>query len=332
MDSLSQIVLGAAVAYAVAGKKMGKSALLWGALAGTLSDLDFIPSLFIEDEFFYLKHHRAFSHSLLATVVVPPIIAKLACRVNKKLDFWTIWAIFFWGIVTHIILDCFTSWGTQIFWPLPERISLNAIFIIDPLYTIPLLIAVVVALFLKTHRYRKYAVIIGLCLSSLYLMWALGVKLYLNGQFEKLFLSQNLDVKKYTTRPTVFNTILWTTTAETEVGYYYGMISLLDNKLQGPLYFSSKDHHLADTYTDNQSQTLISYTKGYYKVSEVGEGILIHDLRYGYMGNPWTNKPQAVFSYLLNKNGDKVTLHVQSPRPENSKELLLQVWERLKGI
>ena len=42
MDSLTQIVLGAAVGEATLGRKVGNKALLWGAIAGTIPDLDVV--------------------------------------------------------------------------------------------------------------------------------------------------------------------------------------------------------------------------------------------------------------------------------------------------
>jgi inner membrane protein len=331
MDSLSQLVLGAAVGYAVAGKKMGKKALVWGAFAGSLPDLDFIPTRPFHDEFLYLKHHRGFSHSIIGAFVLSSLFATVCSKIKKSISFWTMFTLFLWGMLTHSLLDCFTTWGTQVFWPLPTRVSWNSIFIVDPLYTIPLLVAVFAACIYKSHRRRQVIVVGGLVISTLYLMWAVGVKLYLNPQFDALFRHHNLDVIRFTTRPTAFNSILWSTTAETEEGYYYGQISLLDSQFQGPLYFAEKNHHLLKDYTDKKSEEIIAYTKGYYSVSLKGKSVFIHDFRYGYMGDPWLNTATPVFGYVLENKNDKIVLEVLNPRPDNSSDLLKQVWRRLKG-
>ncbi|MBT6120489.1 metal-dependent hydrolase [bacterium] len=332
MDSLSQLVLGAAVGYAVAGKKMGKKALLWGAFAGSLPDLDFIPTLPFQDEFIYLKHHRGFSHSFVGALVMAPLLAKACCKLKKSLRFWPLFNIFLWGIVTHFLLDCFTTWGTQIFWPLSTRVSWNTIFIVDPLYTIPLLASVLMACMYKSHRTRQWSVIFGLIISSFYLIWVVGVKQYLNPHFEALFRHHRLDVIRYTTRPTAFNSILWSTTAETDAGYYYGQISLMDSTFQGPLYFTKKNHTLPKKFADERSQELISYTKGYYSIISKEDSVYIHDFRYAYLGDPWLNKAKPVFAYLIKEEGGVLTLSVDNPRPENSSELLKQAWVRMKGI
>ncbi|MBT5953783.1 metal-dependent hydrolase [bacterium] len=332
MDSLSQLVLGAAIGYAVAGKKMGKQALLWGAFSGTLPDLDFIPTLPFNDEFVYLKHHRGFSHSILGALVMSPLLALAFSRLKKTLRFIPLFNIFLWGILSHLLLDCFTTWGTQVFWPLSTRVSWNTIFIVDPLYTLPLVGSVFATCFYKSHHVRKRVVMIGLIVSSFYLIWAIGVKQYLNPQFEALFSHHKLDVIRYTTRPTAFNSILWSTTAETSSGYYYGQISLLDSTFQGPLYFFKKNHHLPDKFNEKKVQELISYTKGYYSITDQKNSLYIHDFRYGYLGDPWLNTPKPVFAYLLEKEGGALLLSVDNPRPENGPDLLKQVWNRLKGI
>lgn len=331
MDSLTQIVLGASVGYSVAGKSFGKKALLLGALAGTLPDLDFIPTLGM-DSFAYLKHHRGFSHSLLFCGVGPAIVGFLTKKLVPKIDAMKIFWIFFWGILTHILLDCFTSWGTQVLWPFPERVAWNAIFIIDPGYSLPLLGAVVAALFFSKHARRKRWVIGGLILSSLYLGVAVGIKQTINTRFEKLFSDHGIQVNRYTSRPSPFNILLWSANAETDDGYYYGMISIFDTPVLKPLYFVPKRHKLAKSFDDKNSRELLQYTKGYYSVEPTPIGIVIRDLRYGFMGDPWLNGENFVFSYYLSRDEQQgVQLTIKTPRPNNTAVLLKQLWMRLKG-
>ena len=331
MDSLTQLCLGAAVGYAVAGKKMGKKAILWGALAGTLPDLDFLIALPSSDDFSCLKYHRGFSHSLLFSALGPLCIAGLAKRVyhNWKSLAW----IFFWGIFTHILLDCFTSWGTQVFWPLPYRVAWNSIFIIDPLYSVPLLIGLLGALLSRSSPKQEAWIHTALILSSTYLLLALGAKTAIHFKFKALFSNQELPVLRFSTRPTAFNILLWSTTAETKRGYYTAWVSLLDKKQTTKLHFVPKQHELSRPFSDPKSQALIAYTKGYYAVFPYKKGIIIHDLRYGLLSDPWLNEEAFVFSYYLHHDKDgAVQLEIHNPRPKNRGELLAQLWTRLKGI
>jgi inner membrane protein len=63
MDSLSQIVLGAAVGEAVLGRRIGNRAMIWGAVAGTIPDMDVLGKYFLS-ELDNLAFHRGISHSL----------------------------------------------------------------------------------------------------------------------------------------------------------------------------------------------------------------------------------------------------------------------------
>ena len=74
MDSLTQIVLGGAVAELVAGKKMGNKAIIWGAIAGTIPDLDVFLRAFYHPIDAALLH-RGFSHSILFSIIFGPLLA-----------------------------------------------------------------------------------------------------------------------------------------------------------------------------------------------------------------------------------------------------------------
>ena len=63
MDSISQLTLGAAVGEVVLGRKVGNKAILWGAIGGTIPDLDVLSAAFM-DTIDQLIIHRGFSHSI----------------------------------------------------------------------------------------------------------------------------------------------------------------------------------------------------------------------------------------------------------------------------
>ncbi len=129
MDSLTQIVLGAAVGEAVLGKKVGNKAMLYGAIAGTIPDLDVLANLFT-DTITAIEIHRGFTHSIFFSVVFAPIFGWMISKIERKSGVgWKGWSLLmFWAFITHPILDGFTTWGTKIsgHWdtPLPFRIFL----------------------------------------------------------------------------------------------------------------------------------------------------------------------------------------------------------------
>ena len=84
MDSLTQIVLGASVGELVLGKKIGNKAILWGAVAGTIPDLDVLLRYFT-DEISATEMHRGFSHSIVFAVLIAPLLAWIANKLNQKI-------------------------------------------------------------------------------------------------------------------------------------------------------------------------------------------------------------------------------------------------------
>ena len=176
MDSLTQLTLGAAVSEAMIGKHSGRKAAAWGAVLGTFPDLDvFIPMGDPISDFIY---HRSFSHSFLFLGIMAPVFAWLICKCHKgeqslrKRWLWVVLAVFY----THILLDSATVYGTQIFWPFTSYpVSIGSIFIVDPLYTLPLLTGGLIYL-IKRHSWAYQANSLGLILSSSYLIWSLENK------------------------------------------------------------------------------------------------------------------------------------------------------------
>lgn len=329
MDSLSQLALGAAVGYAVAGKSIGKKAFVLGAIAGTLPDLDFIFAHQAHDDFRYLNIHRGFSHSLLGSITLPFIWTGITRLFQKKLPKKPLYWLFFWGALTHLVLDAFTSWGTQVFWPLWYRVAFNSIFIIDPLYTLLLGIPLVIAI---TKKKAHKAVWVGLIASSCYLLLGLGIKHYMNDQFSEQFIAQDIPVSRFITRPTPFNTILWSVTAETNDAYLIGYRSLLDKKPETNFYRIPKNKTIPTQYQTAKVAKLRYWMRDFYTVIDSPTGLLLADLRYGTLGDPRAVGLQYVFRYhitLSEKGSSLVT--IQNPQDTDPKLLLHALLSRLKG-
>src|SRR5690606_2318704 len=102
-------------------------------------------------------------------------------RLSKRDYPNTMWfRLWFLSIVTHPILDIFTNYGTQFFWPLDWRMTFNTVFVIDPLYTLPFMVLLIGALFMKREsKRRRIWNWTGIGYSSLYLLWGVGVKLFI---------------------------------------------------------------------------------------------------------------------------------------------------------
>jgi len=209
MDSLTQIALGIATAELVAGNKLQNKTFLYGAILGTIPDLDIVVGKFLSDVD-GVAIHRGLSHSLLFFAFLSPILGWVISKIEKdKINFKSASLLAFWCLTTHVLLDLFTSWGTQILWPLDYRFALKTIFVIDPLYTIPLLISLIFVWKNKEFLVRRKYVIRGLVISSSYLLLTCFLKLFGVQQFEKALQNQKLTYQELIVKPTAFNSILW---------------------------------------------------------------------------------------------------------------------------
>lgn len=221
MDSLTQIVLGAAVGEAVAGKKMGIKAAFWGAIAGTIPDLDVFLNLFYPPIDSALLH-RGFSHSILFAILFSPVFAWLVGKLYKNKYPYKTWLyLFFFGIITHPLLDIFTNYGTSLFWPLNWRVSFDSVFVIDPLYTVPFLICVILAISLKrTSKWRKIINWSGIIYSTLYLFWGLIVKQVILNNTDNYFAQSNIHVNRTLVTAMPATTFYWAIIGESKDNYY----------------------------------------------------------------------------------------------------------------
>lgn len=230
MDSVTQAVLGASVQGALLGRFQGRRALLYGAMLGTLPDLDVMIDY--GDAVADMTYHRGFSHSVFVLTALAGLITLVSQRFRPDPRYTT--QRLFWCValvlLTHVALDAFTSYGTQLFWPLTTPpVAISSIFIIDPLYTTPLLLAVLGGLFVglgSTGRRLQY---VALTLSTLYLLSTLAGKTMAERAFDRALAKAGIDAQHVFSSPTPFNSILWRVVAIDGDRYYEGLISWFDD-------------------------------------------------------------------------------------------------------
>ena len=158
MDSFTQILLGIATVEVIAGRQLGNRTFIYGAILGTLPDLDVIVGL-IMDPISGVAIHRGISHSIFLFLLLSPIIGWAIAKIERgKISFQRAILVAFFGLFTHVILDSFTSWGTQILWPLPDRYALKTIFVIDLFYTVPLFISLIYVYRTKNQIFTKFKI------------------------------------------------------------------------------------------------------------------------------------------------------------------------------
>lgn len=300
MDSITQAALGAAVGEAVLGRRVGAKAAAWGAALGTLPDLDVVVSPFVSPVA-ALYIHRGLTHGLLFGLVVGPLVGLGLARLHRKEGVgWTRWALLATlALVTHPLLDSLTVYGTQLLNPFTDLpVSLAAVSIIDPLYTVPLLAGLVTAL-RRRGRPRAWANGLGLLVSTAYLAWALGAKGHVTERFEDALAAEGHAYDDLLTAPTLGNTLLWTALATDATGTWVGLYSLLDD---APIRFErvAKRPELLAPYADDLPvERLFWFSRGYYAAERRADSLLVHDLRFGRLDLWMTRQAPYVFTFRL---------------------------------
>ena len=327
MDSVTQLALGAAVGEATMGRRVGNRALLWGGICGTIPDLDvFIP---LGDAVSDFTYHRSASHSLFVLALLTPIMVWLITKLHpstlehKQRWYLSVYLVF----VTHVLLDSFTAYGTQIFWPIVTTpMTWSTIFIIDPFYTLPLLVGVIAALVMTRHTDRGHRLNqAGLVISTLYLGWSLVAKVYVQDTVEDALKAQNISYQRIFTTPAPFNTLLWRAVVMDDTGYYEAYYSLFDD--DHPVNFNHypSDRSLLNGIEESWTvQRLQWFSKGFYAVNQKKQDIVISDLRMG-------SEPDYVFRF---KVGEISNPHAVEAVPEQlpvSRDLaqLKSLWDRI---
>ncbi|MGJ7579266.1 metal-dependent hydrolase [Variovorax sp. RHLX14] len=284
MDSVSQIALGAAVGVATMGRRTAVwKAALWGAVAGTLPDLD----VFIDQgsPILNMVLHRAESHALFWLTLFSLPFASAVARLQGEWPVWCRWWLAMWlALVTHPLLDTMTVYGTQLALPFTDRpFGIGSVFIIDPLYTLPLLAGTVWALCTRGRGRGLTANGIGLALSTAYLAWGVAAQHHVTQLAKASLAERGIVAEHLLVTPTALNSVLWRVVAMSGDSYHEGFHSLLDTEKRMGFDRFDRGNSLNAAVADIDGVRRISaFSKGFYKVSEDAAGrIRIVDLRMG---------------------------------------------------
>jgi inner membrane protein len=289
MDSLTQIVLGAGVSAAVLGPRIGpRKAAVVGAVLGTLPDLDVLYPF--DDPVDSFTLHRGASHSFFVQAAVTPIFGEALVRFFAKLrdqrlrSCLAVFLIF----ATHAALDALTIYGTRLFWPLfPDPIGIGSVFIIDPLYTLPLLIVTVWALCLAawTARFRR-ALTLALTLSTLYLGWSFAAQQIVEQRAARLLAAAGIAPERLRATPTPFNTLLWKVIVLDGERYLNLYMPVFGDDAQVTAYTHPRGiGQIACSDGIEALQKLIAFNAGYFRVDVEDGKVVLSDLRMGLTPN-----------------------------------------------
>jgi inner membrane protein len=253
------------------------------------------------------------------------------------------------ALLTHPILDYFTIYGTQLLRPFDSiPYGLGSLFIIDPLYTLPLLIGLILCLvrtrqassrpfpstsvtqehlpgMLNTRGLR--ANLWGLLLSGAYLLWSAGAQMVVKARVEQQLVQSGLSAYSIKVTPTPFNTLLWRVMLRSQNEYQEGFYSLFDG--EGPIVFSSYSHDKnleLDIRHLPQVQRMAWFTHGFYVLRRQGDDAILMDVRMG-------QEPYYVFAFRVAKQVNGVWQAVPAEkvgeREPDVGKALGEMWRRI---
>ena len=343
MDSLTHIAVGACIGEAFAGKTVGRKALLWGALAQSIPDIDFLAA-FWTDSASNLLAHRGFTHSFLFALLITPFMAVMAEKWHRPHNISLRKWFFFFGSVIfgHLFLDAFNNYGVGWFEPFSRyRVSFNAIYVADPFFSVWLGIACV-ALILLNARSRKlrqeqqpkrqFWWRFGLSLSGLYLMYCVFNKIKIDSDVRDILKKQNIVYTRYFTTPAPLQNWLWYVVAGDDKGYHVGYRSLFDSKKEMVFqYFPRQDSLLLPIHDHEEVQKLVRFSQQFYTVEQWQDTLVFNDLRFGQIIG-WQNPKEKFAFHFFLQHPDDNKLVVQRGRfAKWDKAAAEAFWMRIKG-
>lgn len=334
MDSITHVVLGACIGEAMLGKKLGRKAMLWGALAQSLPDIDFIASIWLKatDD---LLAHRGITHSLFFALLASLLLATIAERWHRPHNIpYKRYILFFLAeLLTHLFIDSFNAYTIALLAPFTyNRFTFNTIFVADPLFTIaPLCSAIALLLMKKNAPGRKAWWRAGIAVPAVYLFLCCINKLIIDNKVEKGLQNRKLIVADYFTTPTSFNNLLWLAAAKTDSGYYVGHVSVFDTKNVTFTFFQKRDELLSKAPDKDEVKKLKEFAQGYYTVEQWNDTLVFNILRFGQEAGWAYPTGHFIFHYYLNPGFDN-KLVVQRGRFEHWDDYVVQrMFQRMAG-
>ncbi len=343
VDSITHAVLGAAVGEMMLGRRLGSRALAWGALGGTLPDCDVLLAPFFSTAN-NLWWHRGPSHSLLVMTVVSFALSQWLAKMWKKDKIsraqagWFVFA----AMATHVLIDCFSVYGTAVFWPFPvNRVAFNNLFIIDPLFTLPMLVTLAWLAFLRTKKQvpkRRKLNAWGLGLAAGYVLLSVGMKFAASAGFDADLARRGVKFQRRTEAPTPFNILLWRSVVDHGDAFWVGYRTVFESRATPVRWtvYPKGASALAGIEGMREVKTLEWFADGWWIARPHANGAWIGDLRFGE-ARSWGDKKTMVDSRMVfawdvfpdKEHGDK--LRQIHPANLNSIDTLRRMALRMVG-
>lgn len=289
MDPLSQAVVGSALPASFSREKNVRLAVLCGALGGLAPDLDVLIRSSV-DPFLSLEYHRHFTHSLLMAPIVGFVVSFFIWLIfsRNKTEFRVFYLFTTLGVLTHGALDTCTSYGTYLLWPFSDvRLTWMNMSIIDPLFTLPMLVIMFMAIKFKKAYIAMLALIYGLAYIGLSQYNLTLVK----ARVEQEALKRGHEIDRMFFNPTIGNNIVWRTIYEADGRYYVDGVRSIPFKgiqfFEGVHVPKINPHKIYPEIADGSQQRkdILRFNKFAFGFLYEYEKNVLADLRYGMLVN-----------------------------------------------
>jgi len=314
MDTLTHITIGACTGELILGKKLGKKAMLFGAIAANIPDIDTSAGLFMRGDK-ALLFHRGITHSLLFALITGLLLAYIAKKVYADIELGLFAMFFCFELTLHNLLDTCTNYGTGLLEPFShQRFSIHLLYVVDPVFTLPFLIATILLIVHKRPYQKNNFALTAVLVSTMYLCIAGYCK-------------SRLDNKATLTTPAPFTTFLWYCIIKTKTGYYTNYQSVFDKAVTKYEYYPQNSFLLKQLATD-----LITFADGYYTISKDDHSTYMNILRFGQIQGWKQNSAPFVLSYPL-KSNDNENMIIQKGRLKGwNRNSIKLYFKRIAGI
>jgi inner membrane protein len=290
MDPISQGTVGAAFAQSSANKHNIVKISVIGFIAGLAPDLDVLIRS-STDPILFLEYHRQFTHSLIFVPFGALIVTLFLYPLFRKtMSLKTVYLASFLGYATHGLLDACTSYGTLLFWPFSnERVTWNNISIVDPLFTVPILILIGTAIKTRKRLFSYFAI-----------SWVASYLCLGFVQYDRAFKAANElallrghNPERLTLKPSFGNLILWKSIYQHEEKFYVDAIRTVRSStwcMGQSIRIFDYQHHLPNLNKNSQQKRDIErfrwFSQNYLGFDE--EKNLVTDVRYSMIPNQIT--------------------------------------------
>ncbi len=305
MDPITHTLTGVLIGETGYRQRMGPVATLALAVAAEAPDVDAVLRLFDHTQTFYLAHHRGLTHSLIGAPVLAALVAAACLPWSRDRRFVPLFGVSLLGVLVHIAEDVVTPFGTMLLAPFSwHRYALDWFFIIDPYFSVLLLVALALAWAWRRRPQRGViAARAGVCALLAYLGLAGVLHAVALGRVERLAAEQGWAISAAAAFPRPGSPLWWNGVAATPEASYQVWFSLLDGRLPAARRYPAVS--LNGALRAAEETPIVDFFRGFarFPVVEVHNGgeetvVEMYDLRFRY---PWRGTPFRVRVHL---NGD----------------------------